>query len=189
MKTHRFAKLRDMYRAILIHGNGGGNAYDCWLPQVAHDLRELGLEVSNESFPDNVKARAKYWMPFLASIGTDKNTIIIGHSSGAVAAMRYAEYNKILGSVLVGACYTDLGEASERVSGYYDADWDWPAIKANQQWILQFASPDDPYIPITEARHIQKQLGTRYFELANRGHFQDNNFSELVKALKRQLQL
>ena len=178
-----------MKRVILIHGNGGGNAYDCWLPRVAHDLRDLGFEVSNESFPDPVKARAKYWLPYIESLTTNEDTIIVGHSSGAVAAMRYAETHKILGSVLVGACYTDLGEASERVSGYYNAPWDWEAIKANQRWILQFASPDDPYIPISEARFIQKQLGTKYFELAKRGHFQDNSFSELIKALRKQLHL
>lgn len=174
---------------ILIHGNGGGNAYDCWLPQVAHDLRELGLTVSNESFPDPIKARAKYWLPFIEQLGANESTVIIGHSSGAVAAMRYAETHQILGSVLVGACYTDLGEASERVSGYYEAPWDWQSIKANQHWVLQFASPSDPYIPIAEARYIQKHLATKYFELAKRGHFQDNNFPELVKALTKQLNL
>ena len=178
-----------MTRAILIHGNGGSNAYDCWLPQVARDLRELGLEVINESFPDAVKARAAYWLPFIASLGANEETILIGHSSGAVAAMRYAETHQILGSVLVAACHTDLGEASERVSGYYDAPWDWKSIRASQKWILQFASPDDPYIPISEARFIQKQLGAKYFELAKRGHFQDNDFSELVKVLRKQLQL
>jgi uncharacterized protein len=176
-------------KILLIHGNGGSNAYDCWLPQVARDLRALGLTVSNESFPDPVVARAAIWLPFIASLGTDDHTIIVGHSSGAVAAMRYAETHSLLGSVLVGACYTDLGDATERASGYYAAPWDWPAIKAHQQWILQFASPDDPYIPIVEARYIQKQLGTKYYELAKRGHFQDNNFPELVKALKKQLNL
>ena len=178
-----------MAKIILLHGNGGGNAYSVWLQQVAHDLRDLGLEVVNESFPDPVKARASIWLPFLEQLGTDEDTVLVGHSSGAVAAMRYAETHKLLGSVLVSACYTDLGEASERVSGYYEAPWDWQAIKSNQDWILQFASPDDPYIPVAEARYIQKHLGTKYHELDKRGHFMDNSFPELVKAVKKQLDL
>jgi pimeloyl-ACP methyl ester carboxylesterase len=172
---------------ILIHGNGGGNAYDCWLPQVAYDLRALGLTVQSESFPDAIKARASIWLPYIEQLGTDENTIIIGHSSGAVAAMRYAETHQILGSVLVGACYTDLGEASERISGYYDHPWDWDAIRAHQRWILQFASPTDPYTPITEARYIQKHLGAKYYELPDRGHFADKTFPELIKAVRKQL--
>jgi uncharacterized protein len=174
-------------KAILIHGNGGGNSNDCWLPYVERELSSLGLEVINRSFPDAVKARSDYWLPFITELGADENTILIGHSSGAVAAMRYAEVHRLLGSLLVAACYTDLGEASERVSGYYDAPWDWPAIKAHQQWIVQYASPDDPYIPIAEARFIQKQLSTKYFELPHRGHFQDLSFPELVKAVRKQL--
>jgi len=69
--------------------------------------------------------------------------------------MRFAETNKILGSILVGACYTDLGDEGEKASGYYSRPWEWDAIKGNQRWIVQFASIDDPYIPIKEARYIQ----------------------------------
>ncbi len=176
-----------MTKIILIHGNGGVNSNDCWLPYVERELTALGCDVINRSFPDPVKARAEYWLPFIDELGADENTVIIGHSSGAVAAMRYAQTHKILGSVLVGACYTDLGEASERVSGYYDAPWDWAAIRTNQRFILQFASPEDPYIPIKEARFIQKQLSAKYFELPDHGHFEDREFPELVKAVRKAL--
>lgn len=178
-----------MRKAILIHGNGGGDAYGSWLPDVAHKLRNAGLEVVNESFPDPVKARESIWLPFIASLGADEETVLVGHSSGAVAAMRFAEHHKLMGSVLVSACYTDLGDATEKVSGYYDHPWDWDAIRRNQQWIIQFASPSDPYIPVTEARFIQKKLKSKYHELENRGHFMDNTFPELVKVLRTQLDL
>lgn len=176
-------------KIIIIHGNGGDTAYSEWMPEVARELEALGLTVINETFPDNIKARAEFWLPHITRLGADDHTIIIGYSSGAVAAMRYAQDHRLLGSVLVGACYTDTGDPNERISGYYETPWNWDAIKQNQQWIIQFASPDDPYIPIAEARHIQKHLGAKYFELANRGHFQQNNFPELVKALKKQLNL
>ncbi len=176
-----------MPKVIMIHGNGGSTAYEGWFPSVQGELEQAGLEVISQTFPDNVKARAKYWLPYIEELGADADTILIGHSSGAVAAMRYAEIHRLLGSVLVSACYTDLGQSSERVSGYYDAPWNWSAIKANQSWILQYASPDDPYIPVAEARFIQKHLSTKYFELPNRGHFQTKDFPELAKALFKTL--
>ena len=37
------------------------------------------------------------------NLKVDKETIIIGHSSGACAAVRFAEENKVAGIVLVGA--------------------------------------------------------------------------------------
>jgi predicted alpha/beta hydrolase family esterase len=176
-------------KIILIHGNGGDTAYSSWLPQVASDLEDLGLTVINETFPDNQLARAQYWLPHIRELGADDRTVIIGYSSGAVAAMRYAEAHALLGSVLVGASYTDLGDTNERASGYYDTPWDWQAIKRNQQFILQFASTNDPYIPIAEARFIQKHLGSKLTELDKRGHFEDNTFPELTKALKKHLNL
>jgi hypothetical protein len=47
----------------------------------------------------------------------------VGHSSGAEAAMRYAETRRVAGLVLVAACHTDLGLQSEAVSGYYSRPW------------------------------------------------------------------
>lgn len=43
-----------------------------------------------------------------------------GHSSGAEAAMRFAETHHVKGLVLVSACVTDLGDENERLSGYYN---------------------------------------------------------------------
>jgi len=150
--------------------------------------------VINEQFPDPELARSAFWLPFIKELGADENTIIIGHSSGAVAAMRYAEDHKILGSILVGACHTDLGEENEKISGYYDEPWQWEDIQKNQQWIIQFASVDDPFIPIAEARHIHEKLNTTYYEYEDRGHFGHggqplDEFPELIEALQKRLSL
>ncbi len=173
-------------KVIFLPGNGGdGNTAYGWFTSVKNELEKVGCEVIAPTFPDGVMARGSYWLPFVEGLGTDENTILVGHSSGAVAAMRYAENHKILGSVLVAPCYTDLGAESEKVSGYYDTPWDWEKIKENQNWIIQFASIDDPFIPIIEARHIHEQLGSDYHEL-NQGHFYpQDTFPELVEAVKK----
>lgn len=179
-------------KAILIPGNGGGSPQDHWLPYLEQELPKLGIEVINKQFPDPELARKEFWLPFITELGADEDTIIIGHSSGALAAMRYAEDNKILGSVLVGACHTDLGDEDEKKSGYYDNPWKWDDIKKNQQWIIQFASTDDPFIPIEEARHIHEQLNTEYHEYNDQGHFghsaqPKDEFPELIEVLKNKI--
>ena len=178
-------------KVILIHGNGNGSAKDQWFPYVKKKLEKLGVEVIARDFPDPVLARAKYWIPFLKKLGADENTILIGHSSGAVAAMRFAEGSRILGSVLVSACYTDLGDEMERKSGYYDKPWNWTVIKRNQKWIIQFASKDDPWISIEEARFIHKELDTEYYEYEHEGHFGADKyypeFPKLVEVIKTKL--
>ena len=178
-------------KVILIHGNGSESAKDQWFPYVKKKLEKLGVEIIARDFPDPVLARAKYWLPFLKKLGADESTILIGHSSGAIAAMRFAETNKILGSVLVGGYYTDLGIPDEKKSGYFNREWDWEAIKNNQQWIIQFNSKDDPWIPIEEARYINQQLNTEYYEYEHEGHFGGDKyypeFPKLIEVVKSKL--
>lgn len=132
-------------------------------------------------------ARAEVWIPFIESLGTDGNTIIVGWSSGAVATMRYAEKHSLFGSVIVAPCYTDLGLENEKVSGYYDAPWQWDAIRNNQQWIVQFSSTTDPVIPIEESRYIHTKLQSEYYEI-DAGHFYPKKeFPELVDVIKKYL--
>jgi len=178
-------------KAIIIPGNGDDNPEDKWFPYVRRELEKLGITVENNKYPDAILARKKYWLPFIKRQGADENTILIGHSSGSVAAMRFAEKNKILGSVLVGAYVSNLGIEDEKKSGYFDAPWNWKAIKENQKWILQFASTDDSFIPISEAREIHKQLDTQYYEYNDKGHFgsHDNKFEfpEMIQAIKNKI--
>ncbi len=172
-------------KAILIPGNGGATPSEGWLPYLERELPNLGIEVINKQFPDAILARSEYWLPFIKELGADENTVLIGHSSGALAAMRYAETNKILGSILVGAAHTDLGDENEKASHYFDNPWNWEAIKNNQKWIVQFHSTDDPFIPIAEAHFVHEQLGTDYHEYPDKGHFQQAEVPELIESLKK----
>ncbi len=177
-------------KIVLIHGNQTLRWNYAWLPWLTAEIQKLGLPIMAETFPDSVMAREQYWIKFLEKHAkADQDTIMIGHSSGAVCAMRYAETHRILGSILVAAAYTDLEDDLEKQSGYFDRPWNWGAIKRNQQWIVQFASADDEYIPIAEARHIHQQLNSQYFEYKDRGHFLrgQKQFPEVLRELINRL--
>lgn len=177
-------------KVIFIHGNGGGTVRDHWFPYLQHALEKLDLRVIAHDFPDSHIARESYWLPFLKELGADTHTILIGHSSGAEAAMRFAEKNEILGSILVSPCYTDLGDETEKQSGYYNRPWEWENIKKNQQWIVQFSSTDDPFIPIVEGRFVHEKLNTEYYEYTDQGHFMEKTtFPEIVAVIQKKLNL
>ncbi len=179
-------------RAILIHGNGNSKPTDNWFPYLKRELEKLGVEVDAPQFPDAELARSSYWLPFLEKdLKADENTIIVGHSSGAIAAMRHAETHRILGSALIGTYYTDLGMESEKLSGYFDSPWNWANIKKNQKWIIQFAGANDPWIPIHEAHVVRDNLHTDYYESPDQGHFGGDyykeTFPELLEVLKKKI--
>ncbi|XP_073648714.1 serine hydrolase RBBP9 isoform X7 [Tursiops truncatus] len=104
---------------------------------------------------DQVTARESIWLPFMETeLHCDEETIIIGHSSGAIAAMRYAETHRVCAIVLVSAYTSDLGDDNERASGYFSRPWQWEKIKANCPHIVQFGSTDDPFLPWKEQQEV-----------------------------------
>lgn len=170
-------------RFVFVHGNQTTHWSFAWAPWLKSQLEKQGFETFFETMPDSVLARSEYWLPFLKDhVKVGANDIIIGWSSGAVAAMRYAEENKILGSILVSPCYTDLNDELEKQSGYYDAPWQWDKMKANQKNIALFWGDDDPYIPQQEFTFIAKQLEPREVKITGGKHFIERaQFPEISK--------
>ncbi len=171
-------------KIIFIHGNDTMRWSYLWVPWLKEQLETLDIELVFETFPDSILARKQYWLPFLKEkLKANESTLLVGHSSGAVAAMRYAEENPIFGSVLISPCYTDLGLESEKISGWYDDPWQWEKIKTNQKTISLFYSENDEFIPLEEFLHIKEKLNPdKTFSFKEKGHFiSQETFPELAE--------
>ncbi|KNC80047.1 hypothetical protein SARC_07576 [Sphaeroforma arctica JP610] len=178
-------------KVIICPGNGCNNIRNAnWYGQFHDELTSRGITSVCQTFPDPYVARRSLWLPFIESLGTDTNTILVGHSSGAQAALRYAETHELKAIVLVSATYSDLGDAGERASGYYPQGetnlYDFEAMKRNVGIIHQFHSDTDPFIPLKEAEQIRDGLGIDdkgYHMLKGRSHFFDS-FPELMDVIE-----
>jgi pimeloyl-ACP methyl ester carboxylesterase len=94
----------DRLRVVFVPGNGGfDTSTDIWYPFLKEGLEALGMHVVDAGqYPDPYTGRMSAWLPYiLEDLGVDENTIVIGHSTGAVAAMRLAETTQLFGTVLV----------------------------------------------------------------------------------------
>jgi predicted alpha/beta hydrolase family esterase len=173
IRKGKIEKKEAPMKVILLPGNGSCSVErHHWYKWLRDSLFSHDFEVIAEDMPDPHLARRSFWIPFIEEkIGDDPRAILIGHSSGALAAMRYIENHPAAGVILVSACHTDLGLKSEKISGYYREPWGWDRMKENTGWIVQLASTDDPFIPIEEARFIHEKLQSEYFEFNDRGHF------------------
>lgn len=170
-------------RIIFIHGNQTDHWTFGWAPWLKSELEKNGFATFFETFPDSIIARAEYWLPFLKDhIKAGANDVLVGWSSGAVAAMRYAETNTILGSVLVSPCYTHLNNDLERQGGYYETPWDWEAITSHQKHIALFFGDNDPFIPQEEFTFIAEKLKPTIRKMSGTGHFNEQaTFPELLQ--------
>lgn len=174
-------------RIIFIHGNGSMSWKFAWTPWLKEELEAAGYSTFFETFPDSIIARAEYWLDFLENyVKAGPDDLLVGWSSGAVAAMRYAETHQIRGSVLVAPSYTDLGDSLEKQSGYFDTPWNWQAIRANQNKIALFHTDNDPFIPIAQSQHIAANLQPDVIKIPGAGHFIEQSvFPELLDYVKK----
>lgn len=183
---------------IICPGNGCSDIQRSnWYYQFHLELKANSIPSVCKKFPDPNRARRDVWIPFIrskaeeASPDDPSNIILVGHSSGAQAALRYAEEYPLKAAVLVSATYSDLGDAGERASGYYpqkgkDGEVTNPYLfekmKQNCPVWYQFHSDDDPFIPLREAEQIRDGLGLidTYRMLPGRSHF-FQSFPELLE--------
>lgn len=178
---------------MIIPGNDHTLITNNWYQYVKKELINLGLEVIAENMPDPKLARKKIWLPFIKKkLEGDTQSILIGHSSGAVAILRFLEENKCKLAIIVGSYYTDLDDELEKKSNYFDDPWQWKKIKNNAEKIVIFSSIDDPYIPISEPRFIKEKTGAEYHEYVDEGHFgSDMNkkeFPEIILVVKKTIE-
>jgi predicted alpha/beta hydrolase family esterase len=174
-------------RIIFIHGNQAMSWGFAWTPWFKAEVERLGFETYFQTMPDSIIARAEYWLPFLQNYAqAGENDVLVGWSSGAVAAMRYAETHKIKGSVLISPCYTDLDDDLEKQSGYYNNPWQWKVIKANQEKIALIYGEDDPFIPQAEFEFIADNLQPEVLKVSGGKHFiEKRELPELLKYIRQ----
>uniref|UniRef100_V9LEH3 Putative hydrolase RBBP9-like protein n=1 Tax=Callorhinchus milii TaxID=7868 RepID=V9LEH3_CALMI len=177
-------------KAVIVPGNGGGHVEDSnWYGWVNKKLNQVpDFQCLLKNMPDPITAKEKIWLPFMEEkLQCDGQTIIIGHSSGAVAAMRYAEIHKVYAIVLISAYTSDLGDDNERESGYFNRPWQWEKIRSNCSKIVQFGSTDDPFLPWAEQQEVADCLGAELHKYADQGHFQNQTFPHLVAVVNKML--
>lgn len=178
-------------KAMIVHGNGGSLITDNWFAYAKDELENLGLDVVAENMPDPELARKEFWIPFMESKELGDDAVLIGHSSGAVAILKYLETHKCKLAILVGVYSSHLGDENEKLSQYFDDEWNWDEIKNNADKIIVFASKDDPYIPISEPQSIKEKVNAEYHEYLDEGHFGSDvgksEFPEIILAVNKNI--
>jgi predicted alpha/beta hydrolase family esterase len=188
-------------RVILAPGNGcPGNSLEgiMWYPwirdQVLATFPADKVAFPLKAFPDPCFARFEVWQPFMDGLceGRQHSSIVIGHSSGAVAALRFAERHAVLGIVLCSAYDSDLGCDVEARSNNFKTPFNWAQIKANCQFIVQLHSKNDHLVDFAVGERVAASLGLseadRTFIVLQDGHFQNDTFPELWNVVRERLQ-
>jgi uncharacterized protein len=186
-----------MNKAIILHGTGGspeGNWFK-WLEGV---LKLRGFQVWLPALPNPETPRLSEWSEFVLQnvpFELDSETIVIGHSSGAILALIVAQsLDDKLGAVVCVSAFKDNSFGWDANNNLFDMPFDFAAIKNNAGKLLYIHSDDDPYCPLNQPKYLHQNTDGEFILIPGQGHFNleksldYKQFSRLVEILEeRQL--
>lgn len=181
--------------ALILHGKEGTSKSN-WFPWLKKELEKIGYSVWVPDLPGSGKPDAKTNTEIL--IGGDfdfsKDTIIVGHSAGAVQMLHLLSNLpkgiKVKAAYLVGSFMNDLGW--EDLKGLFTKPYDFNLIKQKAEKFIFIHSDNDPYCPLQHAEFLSKQLngeliiipGEKHFSIPTGGEKFDK-FPELLEKIKK----
>jgi len=180
-----------MKNAVILHGTTGSPEGN-WFQWLKGQLEAEGLQVWLPSLPHPEHPSLREAADFVhehCPFPINVDTLIVGHSSGAILGLILAQENKakIGGLVAVSVFYDNsLGwDANDRL---FDVPFDWPAIRANANKLLFVHSDDDPYVPLEQAQFVADNCKGEIVVLPGQGHFNLEK-SEEYRAFPKLLEL
>ncbi len=188
-------------RAFIFYGYQGYPG-EAWQPWLKAELERRGLEVSLPEMPHADRPTIPEWTAFIARLvgAPDGQTILIGHSLGAQAVLRYLEAlgasgGSVARTILIASNFPfgmSAEDADQRTGGdpvlmpWLITGVDPAMVSRAAGKCIVILSDNDPYIPFEEARSSFKAIpGAKVVVVPGKGHFnEDDRITELPAALE-----
>lgn len=179
-----------MKNVLILHGTFG-NSKENWFPWLVHELRQKGHSVWVPDLPHAESPSIPRWNAFIRKEWTfDQESIIIGHSSGAVAVLGVLQElpikTKIDKAILVAGFTTDLDW--DPLQELFSYRFHWGAIKKKANKFILFHSDDDPYVPLWHGEKLEKLLDAELVVMKGQKHFSvstDSKYTTFPELLEK----
>lgn len=157
-----------------------------WYPWLKNELEKKGFQVSLPEIPtmnSELPSLNKQIVFIKKNIKIDKDTIIIGHSLGAVLGMRLAEIYKF--KKLITVAGWDFDDLTHEHRLFWKTKINHNKIKNNVKEIVCIGSDNDPYYTAIAFEDVSKRLGGKFVLIKDKGHFTEKNgvtkFTQILK--------
>lgn len=187
-----FAKMNIMKTAIILHGTLGtpdGN----WFQWLKNELEQKGFTVWLPQLPEADKPSLREWNDFVKDhcpFPIDNQTLIVGHSSGAILALVLAQSDtEKIGAIVAVSVFHDNSLRWEPNNKLFDVSLDWAAIRNGVSKLYLIHSDNDPYVPLGQARYVAQKTGAEFMVMPDQGHFNTEHsesfkqFPDLIKII------
>ncbi len=173
-----------MKNALILHGTSNDSTRN-WFQWLKYKLEETGYTTWVPDLPDADKPNPTTYRQFIAVAGWDfgNESIIIGHSSGAVAVLSLLQHLprevSIEAIYLVGVFKDNLDR--EELSELFVKPFDFDLIKTKTKKIFLIHSDNDPYCPLEHAEYLGDKLDGQLVLLPGQAHFSISTAGEKYK--------
>ncbi len=150
-----------------------------WFQWLKNSLEERGYAVWVPDLPSSDMPSLREWTNYIfenTPFEINAETVLIGHSSGAVAVLVVAQLSKGVDKTISVGAYKDLVYLHEELDfhandRFFDIDFDFEKIKQNSNERLFIHSDDDPYCPLSHAEYLAEKTDGEPVVIPNSGHF------------------
>ncbi|NOY15261.1 MAG: serine hydrolase family protein [bacterium] len=185
-----------MPNVFIIHG-AYGHPLENWFPWLKTKLQNLGCQVFVPKFPTPQNQSLKNWLDVFDNYQQylTKDSIVVGHSLGPAFLLSVLEKRtQPIKAAFFVAGFAGLlnNEIFDKINKtFVDKQFNWPKIKQNCHNFFLFHSDNDPYVPISQAQKLAKNLGVEVAVIKGAGHFNQQagytKFELLFDQIKQQL--
>jgi predicted alpha/beta hydrolase family esterase len=163
-----------MKTAIIFHGTLGSPQSN-WFQWLKSELEKRGLTAWMPQLPHAEQPSLKNWQQFVneeCPFSINEETLIVGHSSGAILALVLAENNtEKIGAVVGVSVFYDNSLQWEPNDKLFDVQFDWATIRQGTNELLFIHSDNDPYVPLDQAKFIATHTSSEIIVISGEGHF------------------
>jgi len=167
-----------MKKIFIIHGWGADSKSD-WIPWLKKELENKNFEVFTPDMPNTDGPVIENWLSKFQELlpSPDENCILIGHSIGCQAIMRYLESleDKVVNKIILVAPWFNLKGLNDKellvAKPWIEALIDFDKVKSATKEIICLFSDNDPVVPIEDEKLFKKRLDAETIIFNNKGHF------------------
>lgn len=146
-----------MKKALILHG-WRANPQAIWFPYVKENLERSGYSVFVPELPGGHLPKLDEWLEIIKSYPINENWVLVGHSLGGVAILRYLQEIdfKVSQAIIVASPYNAMD--FEGLDSFFDKPFDWEAIKNHAERIDLVYENEDPVVPLDHGQWFAKNL-------------------------------
>jgi len=183
-----------MTKVIIIHGKNT-NPSEKWYPWLKQKLEEKNTRCIAPKLPNPEDPNINDWINEIIKTKPNNETILIGHSRGGVAILRWLEKlpkgEKVKQVILVAtnAGNSEKRNKTENNKGFFTREgYDFEKIKSHCDNFVVIHSKDDKWVPFSSGEENAKGLGAKFKIYENKGHFGIKESPKITEVLEEILE-